>query len=359
MTARTFQGQAVKQLDQASVLANAADELTQQFSSKVEEKTLRERRLGSAGKTPSLSRAQLQVLMQALHQGGQNDEQRSQELLALGRRILRNPNQARQAVSEKGGQASEQYVTLLELAELIQSDALGDDLGTRALTAVQDAAADLETEHGDAIWADINTVQAAQEHATQTHESGDAQNFRQTYRDTVLGATDLNSTLRLVLDNHKSRTAASFPQVLSDMVKALGLDLAAARPSRDPVRLQALVGDLYQLGVIATVLDACEALGSALHAQHGTPVFQASALTSDLAGLSNERWVDATRFETLARQYHCDAPLPCRVAFTAGVRQALKELPLPVFSSPDARQAILDASQMALDRAIDLEAEED
>jgi type III secretion protein W len=351
-----LQGQTVAQLDHASVLANAADELTQQFSSNVEEKTLRERRLGTAGPSPLLSRAQIQALLQALDNSGQNDEQRSQDLQALGRRILRNPSQASQA--RHGGQASEQYLTLLELAELLQDGSLGADVGGRALEAVQDATAELETERGDAIWADINTVQAAQAHAMQTQAPADAQAFRETYRDTVLGATDLSSTLRLVLEGHKARQSASFTQVLSDMVKALGMDLAAARPSRDPVRLQSLVSDLYQLGVVATVVDACDALGHALHTEHGTPILQASALTSDLAGLSSERWVDASRFESLARQHQCDTPLSCRVAFMAGIRQALKSLPLQIFSSTDARQAILDASQLALDRAIDLEAEE-
>lgn len=358
VTSGMLQGQTVAQLDHASVLANAADELTQQFSSKVEEKTLRERRLGTAGPSPLLSRAQIQALLQALDNSGQNDEQRSQDLQALGQRILRNPSQARQEVARQGGQASEQYLTLLELAELLQDGSLGADVGGRALEAVQDATAELETERGDAIWADINTVHAAQAHATQTQEPDDAQAFRQTYRDTVLGATDLSSTLRLVLEGHKARRGASFTQVLSDMVKALGMDLAAARPSRDPVRLQSLVSDLYQLGVVATVVDACDALGHALHTEHGTPILQASALTSDLAGLSSERWVDASRFESLARQHQCDTPLSCRVAFMAGIRQALKSLPLQIFSSTDARQAILDASQLALDRAIDLEAEE-
>lgn len=358
VTSGLLQGQVVEQLDHASVLANAADELTQQFSSKVEEKTLRERRLGTAGKPPLLTREQIQALLQALHDGGQNDEQRQQDLLATARHILRHPGQARQEVARRGGQASAQYLTLLDIAQLLQDGTLGADVGGRALDAVQDAAAELEAEHGDAIWADINTVQAAQAHATQTDAPGDAQTFRQTYRDTVLGATDLNSTLRLVLETHKARQGAGFAQVLSDMVKALGMDLAAARPSRDPVRLQALISDLYQLGVIATVIDACDALGQSLHAQHGAPILRASALTADLAGMSHERWVDATRFESLARQHQCDTPLSCRVAFMAGVRQALKELPLQIFSSSDARQVILDASQLALDRAIDLEAEE-
>ena len=353
-----MQGQVVQQLDQASVLANAADELSQQFSSKVEEKTLRERRLGTAGKSPLLQRDQIQALLQALHDGDHNDELRQQALLALGRRILRDPSQTRQEVARHSGQASEQYLSLLEVAQLLQEGALGPDVGHRALEAVQDAAAEIETEHGDAVWADINTVQAAQDHAANTNEPAAAHSFRQTYRDAVLGAADLSGTLRHLLQAHKDRQGAAFAQVLDDMVKAIGLDLAATRPSRDPVRLQALVSDLYHLGVIATVIDACNALGQALNATYGTPVLQASALTSDLAGLSSERWVDAARFDSLARQHQCDAPASCRVAFLKGVRQAFTELPLQIFSSADSRQSILDAAQLALDRAIDLEEEE-
>ena len=353
-----LQGQPVVQLDHESVLANAADELTQQFSTKVEEKTLKERRLGTSGKPPALNRSQIHALLQALDQGAQTDKQRHQDIQALASRILRSPHNARKEVARQGGQASQQYLTLLEVAELLQDGTLGQGVDSRALDAVLDAADELETEHGNAIWADINTVQAAQSHATQTQEPGAAQSFRQTYRDTVLGATDLNSTLKLVLEKHQSRQGASFTQVLQDMVNALGMDLAAARPSRDPVRLQSLVSDLYQLGVIAAVIDNCNDLGQELQAQFGTPMLKPSALTSDLAGLSNERWVDATRFDSLARQHQCDSPPSCKVAFMAGIRQALKALPLQIFASPEARQAILDAAQTALDRAIDMEAEE-
>lgn len=353
-----MQGQMVEQLDQASVLSDAAEELSQQFSSKVEEKTLRERRLGTAGKSPLLRREQIQALLQQLHEGEQNDEQHQEDLLAMGRRILRNPGQARQEVARHSGQASQQYLSLLEIAELLQEGALGPDVGHRALDAVQEAAAEIDTERGDAIWADINTVQAAQDHAAHTSEPGAAQSFRQTYRDAVLGASDLSGTLQHLLQAHKDRQGAAFTQVLNDMVKAIGADLAAARPSRDPVRLQALISDLYHLGVIATVIDACNALGQALHAEYGAPPLQASSLTSDLAGLSKERWVDAARFDSLARQHRCDAPASCLVAFLKGIRQAFTELPLQIFSSTEARQSVLDAAQLALDRAIDLEEEE-
>jgi type III secretion protein W len=353
-----MQGQSVQQLDHASVLADAADELTQQFSSKIEEKTLRERRLGTAGKLPLLQREQIHALLQQFQEAAHNDEQRQQDLLALGRRILRNPSQTRQELARHGGQATAQYLSLLEVAELLKEGALGPDVGHRALDAVQEAAADIESEHGDAVWADINTVQAAQDHEARAKEAGAAHSFRQTYRDAVLGAADLSSTLRHLLQAHKERPSAAFTQVLNDMVKAIGQDLTAARPSRDPVRLQALVSDLYHLEVIATVIDACSALGQGLNTAYGIPLLQASALTSDLAGLSSERWVDATRFDHLARQHQCDANASCQVAFMKGVRQAFTQLPLQIFSSPESRQSILDAAQLALDRAIDLEEEE-
>jgi type III secretion protein W len=352
-----LQGQPVQQLDHASVLADAADELTQQLSTKAEEKSLRERRIGKADNKSSLRSAEFHALLLALQSEHQNEEQQEEQLLALARRIQRQPARARQEAARLHKDASAQYLSLLEVAQLLREGQL-TDVGGRALAAVEDAADELEAEHGDAIWADINVLKASQEHQNALDEPGAAQAFRQTYKEAVLGAADLSSTLRALLDKHKDRQAAAFTQVLQDMVKAMGADLAAVRPSRDPVKLQALLSDLYHLGVIATVLETCDELGRTLQTQFNTLPIRASELTSELAGLSAERWVDAARFDSLARQHRCDAPASCKVAFLAGIRRALKELPLQVFPSAEARQSVLDAAQLALDRATDLEAEE-
>ncbi len=352
-----LQGQPVQQLDHASVLADAADELTQQFSTKAEEKSLRERRIGNAEKKSSLHSAEFQALLLALQSEHQNEEQQEEQLLALARRIQRQPARARQEAASLHKDASAQYLSLLEVAQLLREGQL-TDVGGRTLAAVEEAADELEAEHGDAIWADINVLKASQEHQTLLDEPGAAQAFRQTYKEAVLGAADLSSTLRALLQLHKDRKGSAFAQVLQDMVKAMGADLAAVRPSRDPVKLQALLSDLYHLGVIATVLETCDELGHALQTQFNTPSIRASDLTSELAGLSAERWVDAARFDSLARQHRCDAPASCKVAFLAGIRRALKELPIQVFPSSEARQSVLDAAQLALDRATDLEAEE-
>lgn len=352
-----LQGQPVQQLDHASVLADAADELTQQLSTKAEEKSLRERRIGKADNKSSLHSAEFHALLLALQSEHQNEEQQEEQLLALARRIQRQPARARQEAARLHKDASAQYLSLLEVAQLLREGQL-TDVGGRALAAVEDAADELEAEHGDAIWADINVLKASQEHQNALDEPGAAQAFRQTYKEAVLGAADLSSTLRALLDTHKDRQAAAFTQVLQDMVKAMGADLAAVRPSRDPVKLQALLSDLYHLGVIATVLETCDELGRTLQSQFNTLPIRASELTSELAGLSAERWVDAARFDSLARQHRCDAPASCKVAFLAGIRRALKELPLQVFPSAEARQSVLDAAQLALDRATDLEAEE-
>ncbi len=352
-----LQGQPVQQLDHASVLADAADELTQQLSTKAEEKSLRERRIGKADNKSSLHSAEFHALLLALQSEHQNEEQQEEQLLALARRIQRQPARARQEAARLHKDASAQYLSLLEVAQLLREGQL-TDVGGRALAAVEDAADELEAEHGDAIWADINVLKASQEHQNSLDEPGAAQAFRQTYKEAVLGAADLSSTLRALLDTHKDRKAAAFTQVLQDMVKAMGADLAAVRPSRDPVKLQALLSDLYHLGVIATVLETCDELGRTLQTQFNTLPIRTSELTSELAGLSAERWVDTARFDSLARQHRCDAPASCKVAFLAGIRRALKELPFQVFPSSEARQSVLDAAQLALDRATDLEAEE-
>ena len=81
----------------------------------------------------------------------------------------------------------------------------------------------------------------------------------------------------------------------------------------------------------------------------------ASGITADLVALSGERWIDAARVGQLASKHGAAEPAAAQVQFITGTRKALSELPVQVFQSPEARDAVLGAAQGALDRAIDKE----
>ncbi len=357
LAAGQLQGQPVQQINIQSVLSNAADELSQQFSTKAEERNLNDRKLSNANAQVNASRAQVAAMMASM--GGQTEgqEQSTQtvQLTELAKRVLKQPHLARQFAKEMGGDATSQYLSLLEVAELIREGVVGIDSEDFAAQAAQEAAAELLAEHGDRIWADINTFDAAQKLAEHSGKAETAQAFRSAYRDAVLGTESLSDTVRHLLKVNEDGTGGDFGRVLQTMITALGADVAASRPSTDPVRLRSLLTDLYHLEVISTVIDRCGELSSTLVSRHGVPPFKATGLASDLVGLTGERWVDAARLTNLSDKYGTQNPPECLVHFMTGTRNALRELPVQVFMSLEARQSLLDAAQTALDRAIDRE----
>jgi type III secretion protein W len=340
-------------LDPMSLLSDSADELSQSLSSRVQERTLKERRVSSGSNGDlALSRARLQEL-QRLLQGGQGDGGSQDEAaqLDLARNILRQPGQARQQVQARGDDPSGQYLSLLEVAALIREGAAGADAGGVALAEVEEAAARLLAEHGEAIRADMNSADTLSALATPEEVQG----LRSAYRDAVIGQPDLASTLRHVLDAASGGGADDYLRVLDTLRNALGADLAATQPSTEPARLQSLVSDLYQLKVIGTVVEQGSRMSQTLAQRHAVPPFKGTLMASELVALTGERWVDASRFTRVAERCGAARPTACAVDFLTGLRHSLRDLPPQVFASPDARQSLLDTAQQAVDAAIDRE----
>ena len=339
-------------LDPHSVIADAAAELTQGLSSKVQERSIQERRVSTGGRLDRMSRESLQEALQKLQGGKPGQGGGAGGVLALARRVLKQPAFARQLVREHlGGEASNQYLTLLEVAELIRDGSAGHDTNGEAYEAVREAAAQLLAENEDAIRADLNTLEASA--SLKTPEESAA--FREAYRDSVLASESLSQTLQHILKIVSDGRGSDFDRVLETLRSALGMDLAAARPSTETTRLQFLVSDLSHLKVINTVIDQCAKLGQTLTQRHGMSAYKAAELASDLVSLSGERWVDSSRVSRLAERFGASQPTACMIDFLTGVREHLRAMPVQVFPTPESRQSLLDAAQMAIDDAIERE----
>lgn len=340
-------------LDPHSVIADAAAELTQGLSSKVQERSIQDRRVSTGGGLDRMSREALQSALQKL-QGGKAGQSGggAAGMLALARRILKQPAFARQLVREHlGGESSSQYLTLLEVAELIRDGSAGLDSNGQAYEAVREAAAQVLAEDEDLIAADLNTLQAS----ASLNSPQEAAAFREAYRDSVLASESLSQTLQHILKVVSEGQGSDFDRVLETLRTALGMDLAAARPSTETTRLQLMVSDLSHLKVINTVIDQCAKLGQTLVQRHGMSAYKPAELASDLVSLSGERWVDSSRMTRLAERYGASRPTACAIDFLTGVREHLRAMPTQVFPTPEARQSLLDAAQMAVDDAIERE----
>jgi type III secretion protein W len=342
---------ATLQIDPIMLLAQEATELTAALSSRVQEKSLRDRRLVVGTRSGALSREQINEMLETMGVSAAEEEGLAESQVdKLGRQLLRQPGKAKRLAREQGGDASEQYLSLLEAADRLEEGLYGPDPGAQAQTQAREAAAELLAEYGPSIRADINSFDALRELPAEQ-----AREFRSGYRDAVVGQATVLDTLRHLLSLVPTGEGADYSRVLDTLRQALGLDLAAARPSGDPVRLQALVDDLSHLKVISTVVDVCQQLSNTLRDRHGVAPFSATGLTAELVTLTGERWVDASRVGRLSENFGVHANLTAAVDFMSGTRNALRELPLQVFISSEARSSLLEVAQQALDEAIDRE----
>lgn len=83
---------------------------------------------------------------------------------------------------------------------------------------------------------------------------------------------------------------------------------------------------------------------------------QACTLMKEIVSLTAEKWITASRFSTLAGRWGIH-DLQARIQFLTDIKTLLRRMPVQVFADLDARQALLDAVQEALNA--DIETEED
>lgn len=335
------------------LLSNSADELTQSLSGRAQEKKLKERKQAEArpdGLGPEAVSQLLEAMAQERQAGSGDDakQQIERDARDLARKLLNNPGLARKHSREGGDSSTEQYLLLLEVAERLAAGDYGADPGGRAHAAAREAAAELYAERGREIHADLNTFPAL------NPLGSDAQAIRSDYRDIVFGEATVADFMRKLLERIPDNQPEKFAATLDATRDAAGLDLAAARPSGDPVRLQALVTDLNHMKVIGTVIEKCSELSQVLVARHGLdPAPSATRMTRELVSVTGDRWVDGSRFSKISQDLGVHDPAAASVHFLTGARSALRDLPPQIFVSPEARETILDAAQAALDHAID------
>lgn len=324
--------------DELSSLNDSAEELSLHMAEKTEQKHHSERKV--KGDRP-IELMQLEEIVESLENGKEEDAQA--KLDDLVEELLANKAPPRQAASKTFGDVTEQY---LGLQYALRKGADGH-APAEVMESIRDALHDLELESGPQVRAGLNALGSA---AAFAPDARGVKAFLTAYRDVVLGESSLGKTLNMALETFGGTHIA---RGLKQLIAALGQDIAATRPSTDPARLRALTHDLYQLQIAVTVLEGSGDLAATL-ANKKLARVDPDRLMSDLVGVTGESWVSEARFTSMARQHGADCA-EGRVAFLGGTKGLLRELPIPVFSSAEARQGHLDALQEALDSAIDEE----
>lgn len=372
-----YGGQQVQVDEVDSMLSEAAEEISMHHAEKAESKHASQRK-----KEAMLTHQQMSAEAITAYMDATEAHEDRQQLANLAKRILARPNQSsalggRVTLRESGrnqsskrvraragtdagsdddpveevkkayGNATHRILALqyiLQMAEREEAPEAPEEL----LDELREALDDLEMEHGAAAQADINTIATAAQDGRGREE---VLGFQATYRDVVLGENSLAATLQLALARFGD---GDFAAGLGRLTQALGQDLAAARPSTDPTRLQSLVQDLYHLGVASTVLDGCKELHARISSQHRPLASTPVKLMQELVGISAEKWITGSRFAALSSDFGAHEVQP-QIVFLTGVKGLVRDMPTKIFADAEQRQTIFQAVQDALDTAIDRE----
>lgn len=337
-------GEQVRVKDAASILADAAEEISLHTAEKVEDKEFGEREIDTGEPMQAMLVQEINAYLEAC-----KNFDDPKKLADLAKRMQSGQENPREMARRESREPADQYVLL----QYALADAEKNGLSADVVERLQDAIADLEMEAGPRIRAGIHSMAVAGAHG---RDAAEVAAFQSTYRDVVLGDNSLAQTLKLVVERLGGPQGEDFARGLQGLIKALGADLSAARPSTDANRLTALVQDLYQLEVAATVLDGARELSANLAAKHGQCGVEPVELMKELVTVTGERWVGAARFTGLAERFNLH-DVGAQIAFHTATKAMVREMPPKVFPDPEARQAVIDAAQGALDAAIDREEE--
>ncbi len=95
-----------------------------------------------------------------------------------------------------------------------------------------------------------------------------------------------------------------YKTAVQHLIRALGDDLSTMHgTSVQPARLNAVLKDLYQMEVLATMLEGCQRLADQMKNKHSLPAPRAGDLLQDVVAASGERWSNSGRFGAIADKH--------------------------------------------------------
>lgn len=346
----SYRGEAVALAqDPISMIEDAAEELTFEVGAKVAEKELKDREI--TNKRDDARVKAIEKIREYLEKVPDIGDR--EKLNRLLERLTRQPpstaGQLADAVGESYGDPSHQFVALEFL-----KNGLGDDQAALRELA-ETAQSRLMEEKGPEVTAGLNISATAARFAAQ--QGGSVQDFRDFYRQTVLGRESLGATYAAILENYGTE---DFPATLAFLIKAVGDDLAATRSSIDPTELKLLVDDLSELENLNTIHENSGETLRRINGRFGLAAGKkATDLMKGLLPIMNESWADSNKVARLAPELGIRSNLEAEIYFLREVTEIVRRIPVKVFATPENRDNLLLASQQALDEAIEREENEE
>ncbi|MDR2390616.1 MAG: type III secretion system gatekeeper subunit SctW [Planctomycetota bacterium] len=320
--------------DPASLLADAAEELTFSASEKVE-KDLSER------KKPEKRERIKEVVPppEVLQQMRERQRERLQKLLAEIKASGGNPVAFRQAL-DGFPDPTDRHAALLWLEEQ-----LSDAPALAGAAAVERER--LEAEAGPEIQAGYNIG------GVDASGVGGPEEGRDAYRRTILGQGGISAMLEAILE----RCSGDGFQAKVDFLRlAVGVDLSAALPSIDKRELESMNNDLFQLRALGNFTREFGGDLDKLREKREKPPLPGAGLETLrlICKVKDERLIDLGGLAScLALERERDPSYD--VLALTGAHNLIRRLPERLFAGEDSRQRLLAASQKLLDAAVDME----
>lgn len=244
-------GLQVEEVEGKSILNGAAEEVSLHIAARLESTYASQRKKTDVKHLETLSSEAVEAYMMASMALAS-----PQQLKDVVKRMLSGGDpavHARQAFK----QPTEQFLAFQYALKQGQRDGVAP----KVLEALRESMDVWALAYHAKIRADINTIGAAA--VLGKNREGIAE-FQDTYHKLVLGEGSFSATLQKAYK--LAGVEGNFGVVLKRLISALGHDVAALSPSRNPVQLQAVLSDLYRYEAAVTVLPRCEDLCKASYA---------------------------------------------------------------------------------------------
>ncbi len=334
-----FRGEAVQvKQDAASLIADAAEELTFSAAETVEKK-IEKRRISKERKSDQLK--QIEKLLKTV------PDINKKELLEWCNRIKKNPPKSSEELlkflEDEFDDVTHQDLALSVLKELLSE---GDEL----LDIVTSAQKSLETEHGAEIRAGFNVSTDA--YTFSQKGLGSTGELRQFYRSTVLKYEGLTQTFESIIENFPDK---DFLDAVQFLIKAVGSDLHSRGPSIEPSELKLILDDLYQIESLGNLYRECDDLLNRTKKGFG---LSSTATAKDLVGhilkLRDATWLSSSQIMDLTKKMGI-RDLGAQIYFLQGLKEKIRLMPLKLFPNDDTRFNILEKTQETIDNLIERE----
>ncbi|WP_022665948.1 TyeA family type III secretion system gatekeeper subunit [Desulfospira joergensenii] len=332
----SFAGMKISVSDPTSLIMNSAEEASFAMSER-EEARIEERKLKPKG--PNTQRLeQVEKYTELMDRQGQKKDLES-FVSSLAKKSNLDPRAAAEEALTFFKDNAGAY-TALGYARKKLSDTFGEDLFLEAMDQLEDLA-------GDSIKTQLAAGVAAMEHGT----LGEAKQLTDLFEETIgnLGSP-MDIYERIVTEYGEER----LEEAIAFLRKSRSNMLSATSSETDKTLLNALNDDLGSLQLLNSLDSQCKTLNTQVKDLTGKAGMTSTQFVREILKLGNTNFIGPFDIEEMAGKVGVKK-IEDKIVFMQSLSAAAQDFSEHLFIEPQGRLNIIEATQAALDDAIDIE----